>query len=230
MPAWAAEQVARCDRPVVVRRAVPLGAGWVPVGLRGATRAERCAAHAYGDDVLRTVTPEDIARGASWRRRPAPEASAAVRLLARVAPLLDASPFAWGVAGGVGYELAGGADVLRPESDLDLLLRAPSPAAAQALRELAAALDAARAGGDAAGAATRIDVQVEAPGGAFALAEWARGDAYVMLRTPAGPRLVADPWQDGPGADGAALPGLGDAAGAARAASPPAPPGDGAPG
>ena len=195
VPAWAADQAVRDDEPVVVRRAARRGPGWLPVGLRGATRGERCAAHAYADDVVRTVTPEDLARGRLWRLRPQPEPSAALRLLDRVAPLLDASALAWGVTGGAGYVLAGGSDVLRPESDLDLLLRAPSPGDAPALRAVAAALAALHA------PEARVDVLVETPLGAFALAEWAR-DAVpaLLLRTPAGPRLVADPWRDDDGA------------------------------
>ena len=40
----------------------------------------------------------------------------------------------------------------------------------------------------------RIDVLLETPAGAVALAEYARGKSVVMLRSPQGPRLVADPW------------------------------------
>ena len=198
VPAWAADQAVRGDEPVVVRRAVPRGPGWLPVGLRGATRGERRAAHAYADDVVRAVTPEDLARGRPWRLRQQPEPSAALRLLDRVAPLLDASALAWGVTGAAGHTLAGGSDVLRPQRDPDLLLRAPSPDDAPALRAVAAALAALRA------PEARIDVLVETPLGAFALAEWARdGGPALLLRTCAGPRLVADPWRAGTD-DGAA--------------------------
>ena len=65
------------------------------------------------------------------------------------------------------------------------------PADAAALRALAAALHGLVA------PEARLDVQVETPLGAFALAEWSRSGGSVLLKTPAGPRLVADPW-DGP--------------------------------
>lgn len=193
LPAWAADEVRRTDAPVVVRRALPPGAGCVAIGLRGATRGERLAAQVTADDVVRVTTPEEIARQGAWRRPPwAGSGVAALRLLERVAPLLDASPLAWGVTGGVGFALASGRDVLGPASDLDLLLRAPSPSDAAALRALAATLHGLVA------PEARLDMQIETPLGAFALAEWSRGGAGVLLKTPAGPRLVADPWGDAP--------------------------------
>ena len=202
LPVWAADQLRQSDDPVVVRRALAAGPGCVAVGLRGATRGERLAAQVAADDVVRVVTPEEIACRRAWRRlpwagggaaRPLPQSVAALRLLERVAPLLDASPLAWGVTGGVGYALASGRDVLRPASDLDLLLRAPSSSDAAALRALAAALHGLVA------PESRLDVQVETPLGAFALAEWSRGgDQRLLLKTPAGPRLVADPRGDPP--------------------------------
>ena len=227
-PAWVtARRAAGAEfSPVVVRRAAATGAGRIPVGLRGATRGERWAAQAAARDVLRVVTPEDIARARGWREAGPLDSFAAVRLLARIAPLLDASPLAWGVAGGVGHALATGrADVLRPDSDLDLLLRAPSPADARALREVALLL--AGLAGPPAGA--RIDVQVETPLGAFSLAEWSRGAAsMVLLKTAAGPVLVADPWRAGeatPGPTGGERPAAAvePPSGAAHGADEPAP-------
>jgi phosphoribosyl-dephospho-CoA transferase len=41
----------------------------------------------------------------------------------------------------------------------------------------------------------RVDIQVETPFGAFALLEYVRETSCVMLRTPDGPRLVRDPWE-----------------------------------
>ena len=199
LPAWAADRLRQGDDPVVVRRAAAAAPGRVAVGLRGAARGERLAAQVAADDVVRVVTPEEIAHRRAWRQppwadgevaRPVPQGVAALRLLARVAPLLDASPLIWGVTGGVGFALASGRDVLRPTSDLDLLLRAPSPADAAALRVLAAVLH------GLAAPEAGLDVQVETPLGAFALAEWSRGGDCVLLKTPAGPRLVADVWGD----------------------------------
>ena len=96
---------------------------------------------------------------------------------------MSALPLAWGVTGSVGFTLASGIDVLRDDSDLDLLVRAPSPADAAPLREIAAMLRA---------RAARVDVQVETPAGAFALLEWSRTGGRVLLKTALGPVLSDD--------------------------------------
>jgi phosphoribosyl-dephospho-CoA transferase len=122
---------------------------------------------------------------AALQASPATAWSALVAL-AMAAPVLDAVGLAWGPTGGAGFFLACGLPVLRPDSDLDVLVRAPQPlTAAQA-----AALD-----GIQAGAPCRIDIQVDTGHGAFALTEWRRG-GRVMLKTNAGPRLCADPWME----------------------------------
>ena len=179
-PAWIAAA------PAVVRRAAPAAEGLVAVGWRGAARSERCAGHVPAAQVARVVTPEALARDAAWRAAAGASALACLRALARLAPLLDAAPLAWGVTGGVGFTLASGIDVLRADSDLDLLLRAPLAFDAPSLHAVARLL---------AGAEIRIDVQVETPRGAFALAEWLRTGGAVLLKTAAGPQLVDDPWR-----------------------------------
>jgi phosphoribosyl-dephospho-CoA transferase len=175
--------------PMVVRRAAPAAAGVVRVGLRGAARSERCAGHLRIDQVGHVLTPEAIARRAASSAAPDASALPCLQALARLAGVLDASPLAWGVTGGVGFMLASGLDVLRPDSDLDLLVRAPRATDADALRAIARLLK---------DRAARVDVQVETPLGAFALAEWSRTGGAVLLKTAAGPCLVADPWQGAP--------------------------------
>ena len=181
--------------PVVVRRA-PRQPGLLPVGLRGRARHQRCAAQIAERQVVRAATPEEVVAG--WRRR-AGDAEAEVGqrrdlaclvALDAVARAWSAVPLAWGVTGGVGFSLASGLDTLRPDSDLDLLVRAPVAADAAVLRRLATALPSQPG---------RVDVQVETGRGAFALAEWLRTGGTVLLRTDAGPAIVDDPW-DGPAA------------------------------
>jgi phosphoribosyl-dephospho-CoA transferase len=178
-PAWLAVS------PVVVRRATPALASDVPVGMRGALRSERCAAHVSADQVMRSLTPEAIARGASTSAAVRASTLPCLRTLARVAGALNALPLAWGVTGGVGFTLASGFDVLRFDSDLDLVVRAPSMADADGLCAIAALLPDLEA---------RVDVQVETPLGAFALQEWLRTGGPVLLRTNCGPMLVDDAW------------------------------------
>jgi phosphoribosyl-dephospho-CoA transferase len=171
--------------PVVVRRAIPAVANEVSVGLRGAMRSERCAARVSADQVIRSFTPEAIARRASTSAVVRASALPCLRTLARVVEALNALPLAWGVTGSVGFTLASGFDVLRFDSDLDLLMRAPSVGDADALRAVAALLHDLDA---------PVDVQVETPLGAFALQEWRRTGGRVLLKTNRGPVLVDDAW------------------------------------
>jgi phosphoribosyl-dephospho-CoA transferase len=183
-PAWATSAWLE-GAPVVVRRASPPDVSLVPVGLRGIARHERCAAQAPATQVLRSWTPEAALR--SWqldgpsRRRD----RACLQTLDALTSAWDALPLAWGVTGSVGFTLASGIDVLREDSDLDLLVRAPSAADATVLRDLASTLQAHSA---------RIDVQVETPLGAFALLEWLRTGGPVLLKTDRGPVFSDDAW------------------------------------
>jgi len=175
-PAWAA-QVLAAGQPVVVRRA-RCAAGWVAVGVRGRGRAQRLGVHMRQADVRRQSCPEAL----RWQGdSPWP----ALRALASVAPVLDASGLAWGPTGGVGYQLATGVNVLHAASDLDLVLRAPEPVTRAKARELLDILDC---------GPCRIDVQLETPAGAIALREWAGAARRVLLKSALGAQLVTDPW------------------------------------
>lgn len=180
--------------PVVVRRETRSD-GLLPVGLRGATRSQRCKAYLPAHAVLRRVTPEMLALDAHGRRsfacRDARGQSgyACLNALAMLAPLFDTLDLAWGPTGGVGFFLASGLPVLRPDSDLDVLVRAPQPLTTTQVAILA---------GMQAAAPCRIDIQVDTGIGAFALAEWLRQPRQLLpkllLKTGAGPLLVTDPW------------------------------------
>jgi phosphoribosyl-dephospho-CoA transferase len=192
-PGWL--DAAWVDRaPVVVRRAAS-SPGQVPVGVRGLQRNQRCAGHVAPHDVARCVTPETLAlRVFDGHPERAAIASAATDLpcigaLLGLAPRLQAFGLDWGPVGGAGFWLASGLPVLRPGSDLDLLVRAPAPLAPATVDALAALQQ---------HAACRIDVQVDTGSGGFALMEYAREYARggaVMLKTDRGPRLVTDPWR-----------------------------------
>jgi phosphoribosyl-dephospho-CoA transferase len=174
------------EAPVVVRRAAP-PFGQVPVGVRGLQRNERCAGQVPVPDVARCVTPQMLARGLlpePGRIAAAAAALPCIATLLRLAPRLQALALDWGPVGGAGFWLASGLPVLRPDSDLDLLVRAPEPLAPATVTALAALQH---------DAACRIDIQVDTGHGGFALMEYARGGT-VLLKTGRGPRLVADPW------------------------------------
>lgn len=183
LPAWALASLARAPF-VVVRRAARRG-GLVPVGVRGATRRERLAGWLPEARAVRRVRPEDLAARRGWLGRDAPQLAA----LARVEGILAAHALCWGPVGGVGFELATGTGCLTAESDVDLVVRAEAPLGRELARSLHAAL---------AALPVRVDVQLETPAGAVALAEYAAGGPRVVLRTLEGPRWAASPWGASP--------------------------------
>lgn len=182
-PGWTARA------PLVVRRAA-LSGGRIPVGLRGCRRKERCAGFLNQDGVALRVPPETLASALLAGTGLAHRSGDGARLpcidaLLALAPRLAALGLDWGPAGGVGFWLASGLPVLRPDSDLDLLVRLlqpPAPATIAALCALQSASD------------CRIDIQLDNGHGGFALAEYARG-GRVLLKTAHGPLLLDDPWR-----------------------------------
>jgi phosphoribosyl-dephospho-CoA transferase len=180
-PAWAREHLAGARTVVVVRRARPRGS-LLAVGVRGGARSERLAAWVAPVAIEERITPEALAARHAWREEPRRRV-APLDALDAVAALVEPLGLAWGPVGSAGFELATGVSCLHAGSDLDILVRAPARlACADALWAALAAL------------AVRVDVQVETPRGAVALAELAAGTRQVLLRTFDGPRLVADPW------------------------------------
>jgi phosphoribosyl-dephospho-CoA transferase len=176
-PGWLDAQA-----PLVVRRE-RTAPGSAAVGARGLHRNERCKGFIALADVAYIVTPRMLAQ--RLPARPRSDASPCIAALHALAPRLDALEVDWGPAGGAGYWLACGLPVLRATSDLDLLVRLPRRPHAGTLAALAALQE---------GQACRIDLQVDTGAGGFALAEYVRGGG-VLLKTDAGPRLVADPWE-----------------------------------
>jgi phosphoribosyl-dephospho-CoA transferase len=172
--------------PVVVRRETSFP-GQVPVGLRGKARSQRSKGYVAHAAVQRCVSPEMLAATLP-NRWVGSKDFAVLAALRIIAPALDATGLTWGPTGGVGFFLASGLPVLRPDSDLDLVVRAPQRLdSAQAL----ALAEVQRHSG------CRIDIQIDTGHGAFALAEWARDSGRVMLKTNDGPLLCTNPWQPG---------------------------------
>jgi phosphoribosyl-dephospho-CoA transferase len=173
----------------VVRRPAPRLESW-PVGIRGGSRAQRCAAWLPRHAIQECVTPQVLAAQRAWRQCPGAAASPAVAVLDAVAAILAAHGFAgrWGPGGSVGFELASGVASTTRDSDLDLVLSAD---------EQLARTDANRLHADLSTLPVRIDLLLETPNGAAALAEYAHGAGAVLLRSAQGPRLVRDPWSAG---------------------------------
>jgi phosphoribosyl-dephospho-CoA transferase len=164
-PPWVTASLDRA--PWVVVRRPPLRGDLYPVGIRGSTRAERAPAWLPFPAIAAAVTPQMLA--------PA---------LGDVDTIMRHHGHAtrWGPTGSVAFELATQLPCVSPTSDLDLALFAPTPIARHAAAALLADLPA------------RADVLLETPHGAVSLAEYASGAPTMMLRSPLGPRLVADPW------------------------------------
>lgn len=187
-PGWldAGDWAARA--PLVVRRATSAD-GTIPVGARGAQRKHRCAGFLGSEAVARCVTPEQLAaavvRGPALDLRAAADRLPCIAALLALAPRLHALGLDWGPAGGAGFWLASGLAVLRPDSDLDLLVRLPCPPSRDTIGALA---------GLQASTPCRIDIQCDTGSAGFALNEYLRG-RRVMLKTATGPVLVSDPWQ-----------------------------------
>lgn len=165
---------------VVVRRSPPRF-GRIAVGIRGASRDERCAAYLDPTAIRERVTPEALVARQAWRQAPCRQ-HALMRSLACHADDFTGTGLSWGIAGGAGFELATGAPVLTAASDLDLVVHCGLPLPARALRAFAEIV---------AVAVCRVDVLVETPRGGFALAEFMGGSGSVLLRQPDGARLVA---------------------------------------
>ncbi len=186
MPSWASAVLE--ERPVVVVRRGRSLDGLIPIGIRGRSRNQRFAAAVPIGCIARRVAPEHLVAA---RREPAPqrdETIPALRAFRQVETAWTDIGRPWGPTGSVGFELATGWPAATQTSDLDLIIRAPSP-----LSE--------REGGALLAAVARIDavadIQVDIDGGCFSLREYCDGRTIRRLvKTCDGPRLRADPWQE----------------------------------
>ena len=187
VPSWTQAQP-RSDLWVVVRRAAS-SRGWCAAGLRGTLRSERCAIWVAERCIVQLVTPENLAVRGDWNLRVRARRAAipAIAALLDVAMLMrDLEPhLSWGPTGSVGLELASGEPWATASSDLDLILRADQPILKPHALALYHRLSQHQA---------RVDLLLETPAGAVALADWALQDGPCLLRTCTGPRLVANPW------------------------------------
>lgn len=180
LPQWARERMLRCHPVVVRREAAP--AGSVAVGVRGFARAERYGCFVPIGEVIRHVSlPElhDMPVRPGRLQLPALKAWEALRHRVVLA-------YPWGPSGSTAYELATQTDVVSCSSDLDLVVYVPYPLPRREGATLLAQLD---------HPDCHCDVQIEMPSGcAFALREWVRGDARILVKTPHGPVLSGKPW------------------------------------
>jgi phosphoribosyl-dephospho-CoA transferase len=184
MPAWLPSTFALAPFAVVRRADAP--SGFVAVGFRGASRGERYGTLVQRDAVVAVLSPEQLRDRPVDAKRRTLNAFRALRFIAENDLLAG---LAWGPTGSVGFELATGCPTATEASDLDLLIRSPSPIDHSDARRLCGELQRVeRAMG------LRIDVQLETPAGGVALSEWAEGKPRVMARSASGPSMIQNPW------------------------------------
>ncbi|MFN2459755.1 MAG: malonate decarboxylase holo-ACP synthase [Candidatus Velthaea sp.] len=160
---------------VVVRRAPP--SSRIAVGVRGTERTERFAATIAGRDVRALRSPYDAAAGLPSRSRPLDRAARLTRALAARCGLRC------GFTGSYGFECATGHVSTHAASDLDVVIARGAPRAALAAFALGCAAVTAETG-------VRIDAEVLLAAGGAALAEIVASRGEVLVKTPAGPRLL----------------------------------------
>ena len=185
VPSWV-EPALRRTPWVVVRRGY-VRDGMMPVGVRGLARQQRFAALLAVAEVGNRLSPEDLTASCYGIEQNRRDAVPALGALARVAPILARRGHRWGPGGSVGFELATGIPTATVSSDLDVILRQNRRLERNEAFDLRAALA-------EAAAPARIDVMLETPRGGVSLADLAAMPAQVLVRTPDGARLAADPW------------------------------------
>jgi phosphoribosyl-dephospho-CoA transferase len=185
VPAWV-EPALRRTPWVVVRRGYVLD-GMMPVGVRGLARPERFAAVLAVAEIADRLSPEELTDSRYVIERKRKDAAPALAALARVAPILASRGHRWGPGGSVGFEIATGVATATSSSDLDLILRQERRLGLDEAIDLRAVLA-------EAAAPARVDVLLETPRGGVSLADLAAMPARVLVRTPDGARLAADPW------------------------------------
>jgi phosphoribosyl-dephospho-CoA transferase len=171
--------------PFVVVRRAPIEDGKIPFGIRGQSRSQRYADHLDSHEVEEVFSPERLANEKGWRNNPRLEEIQVLQDLHVVDEILANYQLTWGPVGSAGFELASGLPTLTTNSDLDLIIRTPHSLSLEIANQLYDELSKIR---------VRIDVQLETPSGAIALAEYCQGPTQVLLRTKKGPVLTSDPW------------------------------------
>jgi phosphoribosyl-dephospho-CoA transferase len=188
IPAWVEPALLRA--PWVVVRRGHFRDGIIPVGVRGPARHQRFAAVLAVADIADRLSPEELAESHRVIARRRKDEAPALAALARVAPILANRGHRWGPGGSVGFEIATGVATATSSSDLDLILRQDNRLPPDEAIDLRAVLA-------EAAAPVRVDVMLETPHGGVSFADLAAMPARLLVRTPDGPRLSADPWMEG---------------------------------
>ncbi len=181
-PGWVKEALRKAPY-VVVRRGRTTDQE-IPIGIRGAERNQRWAAFCHPTWAKSILTPPQLLTGTIPALRV--DAAPALRALQVLKDRWMGLDHPWGPGGSVGFELATGRHVVKPESDLDVVIYAEGKITREEARSLQARTT---------NLLVPVDIRVETLGSGFSLIEYARGGAAgILLRTPAGVELSDDPW------------------------------------
>src|SRR5271155_1143338 len=181
-PEWVSQALQRTPF-VVVRRGLATEQT-IPVGVRGVDRNQRWAAMCPLELVKSILAPPQLLERAVPNSRE--DAIPGFRALNFMKERWRDSGCSWGPGGSVGFEIAAGEQVAKPESDLDLVIYA----AERITQEMAKSLYA-----QTLNLPVAVDVRVEASSCGFSLKEFAwRDSGKILLRTPNGITLGTDPW------------------------------------
>jgi len=158
----------------------------LPVGIRGAERAQRWAAFCSLAGITAIHRTDDLLhrRAPDVRLSEAPAFHALTLLRER----WERHSLKWGPTGSVGFELATGCLTVTRSSDLDLVLRADEPLTISCAAALLS---------EANGLAAAVDIRVETPFCGFSLYEFVReGSRSILLRYPSTVIIGDDPWRE----------------------------------
>jgi phosphoribosyl-dephospho-CoA transferase len=181
-PGWVEEALRRTPY-VVVRRGRTTDQE-IPIGVRGAERNQRLAAFCHPTWLKSIVTPPQLLTHSIPALRV--DAAPALRALQVLKDRWMELDHPWGPGGSVGFELATGRHVVKPESDLDVVIYAEGKITREQARSLQARTT---------NLLVPVDIRMETFGCGFSLIEYARGEAAgILLRTSAGLELSDDPW------------------------------------
>jgi len=181
-PQWVEGSLAKS--PFVVVRRGPATGQEIPIGVRGTERNERWGTFCQPKLVKSILTPPQLLR----RTIPTSRADAipALRALNLLKDRWVDFVLPWGPGGSVGFELATGSYVAKPESDLDIVVYAKKRMTAEEAKSVCDCT---------MNLPAAIDIRVETPVCGFALREFAsQSPAAILLRTPSGVVLGKDPW------------------------------------
>ncbi|WP_173917544.1 malonate decarboxylase holo-ACP synthase [Halobacillus sp. Marseille-Q1614] len=173
------------ETPVVVVRRAPRIDGKIPVGVRGKERSERFGAYIDSSDILKHFSPPTILQMKEWKNKAQNHPMPAVQALDLVDEIVGKFKLLWGPGGSVGFELVSGNPTVKETSDLDIIIFSKEPFSVDTAIELLSRFNQ---------LPVTVDVQVEIPTGSISLAEYARGNFPILLKTNKGARLVDKPW------------------------------------